>query len=168
MFIKKILYAGRLIVLLCAIDLSLTSQRIGAENNNNPLHTGSNVSNQFITGTARVVTASNQLSKVCKGDIVITSMTDASWEPVLCVVAGIITDQGNDNSHAALFGKKMGIPVIVGAGNAAMNIVDGQQVTIDCSKSSFYIDLTADNEVAISPYYEKTRQPAVQSISGGH
>src|SRR4030095_1759770 len=118
--------------------------------------------NQIVTGIARIVSTSNQLHKVCKGDIVVASMTESSWESTLRFAGGIITDRGNSHCHAALFGKKMGIPVIVGAGNATTKIIDGQQVTIDSLKNSFYCGSVVAHIVTV-PHYGITSTSGINA-----
>lgn len=144
MVMKQLSYSGLIIALLCVINVPMAcaSQNL----------VWSSIDDGIVKGIARIITSSSQLSKVCRGDIVVARMTTVSWESVLCLAAGIITDHGDSNSHAALFGKKMGIPVIVGVGNATKVIDDGQVVVINSSKNSFYVEPVAGEDAAVAHY----------------
>jgi len=145
MFIKKVAYIRYMPIITIFLSVSLLSAQatdkktILAIGKTNILAIASGIgSAKIITGVARVITDVNQLGKVGKGDIIVTSMTEASWEPVLNLVAAIITDGGNDNCHAAVFGKKMGIPVIVATINATAVIIDGQVIAVEESQGCVY------------------------------
>lgn len=155
MLIKKASYSGLMCALISIIGLFIVPHCMTATNQM------STISNGAVTGPARIIISSSQLGTVCKGDIVVASMTDASWEAALCLAAGIITDKGGSRLHAALFGKKMGIPVIVGAGNATKTISDGQMVTIDCSKNSYY----TENSVVSGTIHKSAGQLPVRAPS---
>jgi phosphohistidine swiveling domain-containing protein len=138
MVIKKTVYRWYMLAIMSLLGFSTISTQIIAHNEKNALVTGRTVGFSVVAGVARVITTSGQLSKVSKGDIIVASTTDYSWEPVMRLAGGIITDQGDEHCHAALFGKKMDIPVVVGAGNATQKIVDGQYIIIDCAKNTVY------------------------------
>jgi len=87
----------------------------------------------MVTGVARIIEKPKDLKKIKSGDIIVTMMTQESWLPYMKKkVAGIITNMGDSTCHAALYGKKYSIPVLVGAGNATEKINDGHNITIDC------------------------------------
>jgi phosphohistidine swiveling domain-containing protein len=128
-------------LLMCAVTVSLVSmedlRQIVAVGN---FGCGSNV-----TGTASIITGYNQISKIRKGDIVVAPSTTSSWDDALRFSAGIITEESGKKCHAALLGKKLGIPVIVGVSDATKKIVDGSFITLDCTKKTIY---TANNNCA--------------------
>jgi pyruvate,water dikinase len=97
------------------------------------LATGKSVGRKIATGQARIIPSAKQISQVKAGEILITDMTDPDWEPIMKVAAGIVTNRGGRTCHAAIISRELGIPAIVGTSNAMANIVDGQEVTIDCS-----------------------------------
>jgi pyruvate,water dikinase len=97
------------------------------------LATGKSVGRKIATGQARIIPSAKQISQVKAGEILITDMTDPDWEPIMKIAAGIVTNRGGRTCHAAIISRELGIPAIVGTGNAMANIVDGQEVTIDCS-----------------------------------
>jgi len=91
----------------------------------------------IVVGVARIVQSSQDFHKVCSGDILVTKTTNDEWLVVMKRSAGIITDNGDSCSHAALFGKKNSIPVLVGAGDATEKIKDGDLITLDCTHNVF-------------------------------
>src|SRR5439155_3700991 len=99
---------------------------------------GTSVGSGIVQGRACVVAGLSELTKICKGDIVIASTTNESWNKALKKSAGIITEDGGNNSHAALLGKKLGIPVIVGVSNATKRIIDGSSISFDCAHTIVY------------------------------
>ena len=100
---------------------------------NTILATGKSVGRKIVTGTARVVESAKNMSSVLAGEILITDMTDPDWEPIMKVAAGIITNRGGRTCHAAIISRELGIPAIVGAGDATERIKTGQTITLDCS-----------------------------------
>ncbi len=97
------------------------------------LATGKSVGRKIAVGRARVIESAQQISQVKPGDILVTDMTDPDWEPIMRIAAGIVTNRGGRTCHAAIVSREIGVPAIVGTGNAMATIADGQEVTIDCS-----------------------------------
>lgn len=94
---------------------------------------GAAVGTKIATGRARIIRSPKQLSEFKKGEILVTEITDPDWEPLMKIAAGIITDKGGRTSHAAIVSRELGIPAIVGAGNATRAIKNGEWLTMDCS-----------------------------------
>ncbi len=94
---------------------------------------GKSVGRKIATGRARVVDSAQQIKEVKPNDILVTDMTDPDWEPIMKTAAGIVTNRGGRTCHAAIVSRELGIPAIVGTGDAMSTIEDGQEVTIDCS-----------------------------------
>ncbi len=94
-------------------------------------------SNRVVTGVARIVKTVADCQDVQMGDIVVAVMTCDQWLPALDRCAGIITDLRGESCHALLYGKKRGIPVIVGTGNATEKMSNGDYVELDCSASPY-------------------------------
>jgi pyruvate,water dikinase len=88
------------------------------------------------SGPVRVVRKLDQLDKVGKGDIIVTEMTTPDMVPAMKRAAGIVTDEGGMTSHAAIVSRELGVPAVVGSGNATELLGDGQVVTIDGDKGS--------------------------------
>jgi pyruvate, water dikinase len=97
---------------------------------------GQAVGDRIGSGTVRVVRSASQLAAVRPGDVLVTKMTDPDWEPVMKRLAAIVTDQGGRTAHAAIVSRELGLPCIVGAGNASQVLQDGQDVTVCCSEGS--------------------------------
>ena len=69
-----------------------------------------------------------------EGAILVTGMTDPDWVPIMKKAAGIVTDYGGRTSHAAIVSRELGIPAIVGTGNATTVLVSGQEITLSCAE----------------------------------
>jgi len=100
------------------------------------LTTGQSIGQQIASGTARVVRSVKDIKKVQKGDIIVTTMTDPDWVPVMKRSAGIVTDLGGRTCHAAIVSRELDRPAIVGTKDATKRIKNGQQITIDCSQGA--------------------------------
>lgn len=86
------------------------------------------------TGVARVVRSLADMSRVQPGDVLVADMTDPDWEPVMKRSAAIVTNRGGRTCHAAIIARELGVPAVVGTGNALDTIQDGQEVTISCAE----------------------------------
>jgi pyruvate,water dikinase len=84
-------------------------------------------------GTVRVVSSAADMSVVEAGDVLVTTMTDPDWEPVMKRSAAIVTDRGGRTCHAAIIARELGIPAVVGCGNATTRLKNGMQVTVSCA-----------------------------------
>ncbi|EMA8958449.1 phosphoenolpyruvate synthase [Vibrio fluvialis] len=85
-------------------------------------------------GTVRLVDSLDQMSLVKEGDVLVTDMTDPDWEPVMKKAAAIVTNRGGRTCHAAIIARELGIPAIVGCGNATSTLTDGATVTVSCAE----------------------------------
>jgi pyruvate, water dikinase len=85
-------------------------------------------------GTVRVVASAAEMSRVQPGDVLVTDMTDPNWEPVMKRAAAIVTNRGGRTCHAAIIARELGIPAIVGCGNATEVLDEGGEVTISCAE----------------------------------
>ena len=95
---------------------------------------GRAIGHKIGSGTVRVVAGASEMAKVRKGDILVTDMTDPNWEPVMKVAAAIVTDRGGRTCHAAIIARELGIPAVVGCGDACARLKDGQAVTVSCAE----------------------------------
>ena len=100
------------------------------------LATGQAVGDRIGAGRVRVVQTAAQLGAVRPGDVLVTKMTDPDWEPVMKRLAAIVTDQGGRTAHAAIVSRELGLPCIVGAGDASRVLRDGEEVTVCCAEGS--------------------------------
>src|SRR5690606_22475592 len=85
-------------------------------------------------GTARVVRTLQDMDRVQPGDVLVADMTDPDWEPVMKRASAIVTNRGGRTCHAAIIARELGVPAVVGTGNALELIKDGQEVTVSCAE----------------------------------
>ncbi|NMG42793.1 phosphoenolpyruvate synthase [Aromatoleum toluvorans] len=85
-------------------------------------------------GTVRIVADASEMSRVQAGDILVTDMTDPNWEPVMKRASAIVTNRGGRTCHAAIIARELGIPAIVGCGNATDVLNEGDSVTVSCAE----------------------------------
>ncbi|WP_397533057.1 phosphoenolpyruvate synthase [Roseateles sp.] len=86
------------------------------------------------TGPVRIVHSISEMDRVQPGDVLVTDMTDPNWEPVMKRAAAIVTNRGGRTCHAAIIARELGIPAVVGCGDATETLKDGQLVTVACSE----------------------------------
>ncbi|CAH1577141.1 phosphoenolpyruvate synthase [Vibrio rotiferianus] len=85
-------------------------------------------------GPVRLVDSLDQMSLVQDGDVLVTDMTDPDWEPVMKKASAIVTNRGGRTCHAAIIARELGIPAIVGCGDATGKLTDGETVTVSCAE----------------------------------
>ncbi|MFN3563420.1 MAG: phosphoenolpyruvate synthase, partial [Moraxella osloensis] len=95
---------------------------------------GRSIGQRIGAGTVRVVNSIHEMDKVQEGDVLVSDMTDPDWEPVMKRAAAIITNRGGRTCHAAIIARELGVPAIVGCGNATDLLTDGQAVTVSCAE----------------------------------
>jgi len=96
---------------------------------------GASVGSKIATGKARVILNVADISKFQKGEVLVTTMTDPDWEPIMKIASAIVTDKGGRTSHAAIVSRELGIPAVVGTEKSTKVISTGEDVTVDCSGS---------------------------------
>jgi len=85
-------------------------------------------------GKVRVIKDVSEMDKVQPGDVLVSDMTDPDWEPVMKRASAIVTNRGGRTCHAAIIARELGIPAVVGCGNATQLLKDGQGVTVSCAE----------------------------------
>ncbi|KAB0549706.1 phosphoenolpyruvate synthase [Pseudomonas argentinensis] len=85
-------------------------------------------------GKVRVINDVSEMDKVQPGDVLVSDMTDPDWEPVMKRASAIVTNRGGRTCHAAIIARELGIPAVVGCGNATHVLRDGQGVTVSCAE----------------------------------
>jgi pyruvate,water dikinase len=85
-------------------------------------------------GAVRVIASPAEMDRVQPGDVLVTDMTDPDWEPVMKRAAAIVTNRGGRTCHAAIVARELGIPAVVGAGEATLVLKDGEAVTVSCAE----------------------------------
>ncbi|AOB27001.1 MULTISPECIES: phosphoenolpyruvate synthase [Bordetella] len=98
------------------------------------LVTGRAIGQKIGAGKVRVVADISEMDKVQAGDVLVTDMTDPNWEPVMKRASAIITNRGGRTCHAAIIARELGIPAVVGCGDATDLLKDGQAVTASCAE----------------------------------
>ena len=83
-------------------------------------------------GVANVILSSDQLHNFKPGQVLITNMTDPDWEPIMKMASAIVTNKGGRTCHAAIVSRELGIPCVIGTGNATEKIKSGQEITVSC------------------------------------
>ncbi|WP_435363126.1 phosphoenolpyruvate synthase [Haloarchaeobius sp. DYHT-AS-18] len=117
------------------------------------------------SGKARIVKKLDQLDKVGEGDIIVTEMTTPDMVPAMKRAAGIVTDEGGMTSHAAIVSRELGVPAVVGAGNATSTLDDGQLITIDGDKGTIREGRVEPDEEEREPVEEVRPQAPVKPMT---
>lgn len=98
------------------------------------LATGRSIGQRIGAGKVRVVPGIDHLDKVQPGDVLVTDMTDPDWEPVMKRAAAIVTNRGGRTCHAAIIARELGVPAVVGCGDATDRLSEGAEVTVTCAE----------------------------------
>ena len=98
------------------------------------LTTGRAIGQKIGTGAVRVIMDPSEMERVQPGDILVADMTDPNWEPVMKRAAAIVTNRGGRTCHAAIIARELGVPAVVGCGNATQVLKDGALVTVSCAE----------------------------------
>jgi pyruvate,water dikinase len=93
---------------------------------------GKSVGARVGAGKARIILEAAQMHDLQRGEVLVTDMTDPDWEPVMKIASAIVTNRGGRVCHAAIVARELGIPAVVGSGEATHDIHDGQEVTVSC------------------------------------
>ncbi|NNE65301.1 MAG: phosphoenolpyruvate synthase [Pyrinomonadaceae bacterium] len=99
-----------------------------------PIVTGQAVGRKIAVGRVRKAIDTGDLARIEKGDILVAPHTNPDWEPIMKHVAAIVTDQGGRTAHAAIVSRELGLPCIVGCGNATEMLKDGDEITVCCAE----------------------------------
>lgn len=95
---------------------------------------GRAIGHKIGAGTAKVLGSIDEMNKIQAGDVLVTDMTDPDWEPIMKRASAIVTNRGGRTCHAAIIARELGIPAVVGCGNATESIKTGDAVTVSCSE----------------------------------
>jgi pyruvate,water dikinase len=98
------------------------------------LTTGRSIGQKIGSGIVRIVPSVADLDKVQEGDVLVTDMTDPDWEPVMKRASAIVTNRGGRTCHAAIIAREMGVPAVVGSGNATDMVLEGSEATVSCAE----------------------------------
>ena len=98
------------------------------------LSEGRSIGQRIGQGRARIIRDISEMHRVEPGDVFISDMTDPDWEPVMKRAAAIVTNRGGRTCHAAIIARELGIPAVVGCGDATQIIRDGEEITVSCAE----------------------------------
>ena len=111
-----------------------TIQRYSLKSRSRVLVSGRAIGQRIGAGPARVIRSVKEMTRVQPGDVLVADMTDPDWEPVMKRAAAIVTNRGGRTCHAAIIARELGIPAVVGCGNATELLTEGQPVTVSCAE----------------------------------
>jgi len=111
-----------------------TIQRYTLKGSSNIVTRGRSIGQKIGAGPAKVIRDVSEMSRVQAGDVLVSDMTDPDWEPVMKRAAAIVTNRGGRTCHAAIIARELGIPAVVGCGDATETIVDGVDITVSCAE----------------------------------
>jgi pyruvate, water dikinase len=140
-----------------------TLERYVLDGSGEILTAGRSVGEKIASGNARVMHKVSQLSEFKPGEVLVSDITTPDWEPVMKTAAAIVTNRGGRTCHAAIIARELGVPAVVGAGDATSTIPNGAHVTISCAEGDS--GLVYDGDVAF--HVERTEvgeipRPATQ------
>jgi len=115
-------------------DHATTLERFQLNEKGKVLTEGRAIGQKIGAGKARVIRSLADMNKVQPGDVLVADMTDPDWEPVMKRAAAIVTNRGGRTCHAAIIARELGVPAVVGCGNALETIPDGAEVTVSCAE----------------------------------
>ncbi|MGR5124282.1 phosphoenolpyruvate synthase [Vibrio harveyi] len=119
---------------VCSQSEQNVIERYELSNKADVLVEGRAIGQRIGKGPVRLVDSLDQMSLVQDGDVLVTDMTDPDWEPVMKKASAIVTNRGGRTCHAAIIARELGIPAIVGCGDATSKLTDGETVTVSCSE----------------------------------
>ncbi|WP_318412048.1 phosphoenolpyruvate synthase [Photobacterium leiognathi] len=119
---------------VCSQEAQNVIERYELNNKADVLLEGRAIGQRIGSGKVRLVDSLEQMSLVQEGDVLVTDMTDPDWEPVMKRASAIITNRGGRTCHAAIIARELGIPAIVGCGNATEVLIDGTVITASCAE----------------------------------
>ena len=109
-------------------------QRYKLKGKGTVLTEGRAIGQKIGTGPVRIVRHISEMEQVQAGDVLVTDMTDPNWEPVMKLASAIVTNRGGRTCHAAIIARELGIPAVVGCGDATRQLKDGMLVTVSCAE----------------------------------
>ena len=111
-----------------------TIQRFTLKKRSEVIICGRSIGHKIGAGKAKVIRDVSEMNRIQPGDVLVSDMTDPDWEPVMKRASAIVTNRGGRTCHAAIIARELGIPAVVGCGNATETIADGREVTVSCAE----------------------------------
>jgi len=111
-----------------------TIQRYTLKAHSNVVTTGRSIGQKIGAGKAKIINNVSEMGRVQAGDVLVSDMTDPDWEPVMKRASAIVTNRGGRTCHAAIIARELGIPAVVGCGDATSKIPNNEDVTVSCAE----------------------------------
>lgn len=111
-----------------------TIQRFTLKKRSEVISRGRSIGQKIGSGTAKVIKNVTEMGRIQSGDVLVSDMTDPDWEPVMKRASAIVTNRGGRTCHAAIIARELGIPAVVGCGDATSTVIDGSDVTVSCAE----------------------------------
>ncbi|MCC6856166.1 MAG: phosphoenolpyruvate synthase [Microbacteriaceae bacterium] len=137
------------------------TRRFVLEESGTAITSGRAIGQKIGAGPVRVMTSLAQMNQFHEGDVLVADMTDPDWEPIMKRASAIVTNRGGRTCHAAIIARELGIPAVVGTGDATISLADGRDVTVSCAEgdNGFVYDgilrfdevITKLDEMPVSP-----------------
>jgi len=115
---------------------------------------GKSVGRMIGSGKVRVIPNASDMNSLQAGEVLVTDITDPDWEPIMKIASAIVTNRGGRTCHAAIIARELGIPAVVGCGNASSALQTGQDVTVCCAEGD-----TGNIYKGLLPWHTKTIKP---------
>ncbi|MBY6016881.1 phosphoenolpyruvate synthase [Ferrimonas balearica] len=125
-------------------------ERFNLASRSSVLCEGRAIGHKIGAGTAKVLDSIEEMDKIQPGDVLVTDMTDPDWEPIMKRASAIVTNRGGRTCHAAIIARELGIPAVVGCGNATTSIANGAKVTVSCSEGDTGFIYDGELEFSVS------------------
>ena len=113
---------------------SQSIERFQLKGQSNIVVEGRAIGHKIGAGVAKVLDSIEEMDKIQAGDVLVTDMTDPDWEPIMKKASAIVTNRGGRTCHAAIIARELGIPAVVGCGNATDIIKNGDKITVSCAE----------------------------------
>ncbi|VEL96686.1 phosphoenolpyruvate synthase [Alteromonas sp. 76-1] len=113
---------------------SQSIERFQLKGQSNTVCEGRAIGHKIGAGVAKVLGSIEEMDKIQAGDVLVTDMTDPDWEPIMKKASAIVTNRGGRTCHAAIIARELGIPAVVGCGNATDSIENGDKITVSCAE----------------------------------
>ncbi|WP_437611105.1 phosphoenolpyruvate synthase [Erwinia sp. V71] len=122
---------------------------------------GRAIGHRIGAGEVKVIHDISEMNRIQKGDVLVTDMTDPDWEPIMKKAAAIVTNRGGRTCHAAIIARELGIPAVVGCGDATERLKDGHKVTVSCAEgdTGYVYDDLLDFDISSSQVDEMPALP---------
>lgn len=109
-------------------------ERYDLQGKTDALVEGRSIGSKIGSGTAKIIMSIDDMDQIKPGDVLITDMTDPDWEPIMKRASAIVTNRGGRTCHAAIIARELGVPAVVGCGDATKYVKDGEEVTVSCAE----------------------------------